>query len=128
MTTDETVLLDSTLRPSPPMQPTSLRRVIAAVLAANLVFAFGFVLRGAWLVTPFMGLDVVLLAWAFAASLRRARHYERVMVTSSTLVVERHPPGQPPSQVAFNPYWVRVEMADPTEHESQLILWSNGKG
>jgi uncharacterized membrane protein len=87
-----------------------------------------FVARGAWLVTPFMGLDVLLLAWAFRASLQAARLHERVSLTRSELVVERYPVRGAPSGVALNPYWVRVEMADPPEHASQLTLWSHGRG
>ena len=75
-----------------------------------------------------MGLDVALLAWAFRASLRASRCHERVLLTPSRLTVERHPVRGPASEVALNPYWVRVDMADPPEPGSQLILWSHGKG
>jgi uncharacterized membrane protein len=77
---------------------------------------------------PFMGLDVALLAWAFRASTRAAGRRERVMVTPSRLSLERHPPQGAVSHVALNPYWVRVEMADPPDHWSQLTLWAHGKG
>jgi uncharacterized membrane protein len=50
------------------------------------------------------------------------------VLTSSKLVVERHPPEGPPSALALNPYWVRVDMEDPPEHWSPLTLWSHGKG
>ena len=128
MAAGDPVLLDTTLRPSPPMPPSALRIVLAIVAAVNFGFALGFVLHGAWLVTPFMGLDVALLAWAFRASVRASRRHERVLLTSSQLTVERHPPAGPASAIALNPYWVRVDMADPPEHWSQLTLWSHGKG
>jgi len=128
MQTNEPVLLDAALRPSPPMSPAVLGHVLALVVGINLVFAVGFALRGAWFVMPFMGLDIALLAWAFRASTQAARRRERVMVTPSALRLERRPPQGAPSQVALNPYWVRVEMADPPEHGSQLTLWSHGKG
>ena len=128
MSGGDPVLLDRTLRPSPPMPPAALRWIVIAVGCFYLVFAIGFALRGAWLVTPFMGLDVVLLAWAFRASLRAARNHERVLLTPAKLTVERHPVNGPVSEVALNPYWVRVDMADPPEPGSQLMLWSHGKG
>src|SRR5271163_3158877 len=128
MSAGDPVLLDRTLRPSPPMPPAALTWVVVAVAVIYLVFALAFISRGAWLITPFMGLDVALLAWAFRASLRASRCHERVLLTPSVLRVERHPPKGPSSEVAFNPYWVRVDMPDPPEPGSQLTLWSHGKG
>ena len=110
------------------MPPAALTWVVVAVAAFYFVFALFFVLRGAWLITPFMGLDVALLAWAFRASLRASRCHERVLLTPSQLTVVRHPVNGPTSEVALYPYWVRVDMADPPEPGSQLTLWSHGKG
>jgi len=62
---DDPVFLDAILRPNPPMRPDVLRVILIVVLAINLAFALGFVLRGAWPIAPFMGVDVALLAWAF---------------------------------------------------------------
>lgn len=122
----EPVLFDATLRPSPPVSASALKLVLALVALVNLVFALVFALRGAWLVAPFMGLDVVLLAWAFRASVRASRRHERVTLTPSRLIVERHPTRGAPSAIALNPYWVQVIMEDPPEHWSQLILRSHG--
>jgi uncharacterized membrane protein len=124
---NDTVLLDATLRPSAPASRFALRLVLAIVAAVNLAFGLVFALHGAWLVTPFMGADVALLAWAFRASVRASRRHEHVTVTPSRLVVERHPPRGEPSEIALNPYWVRVDMADPPDHWSQLVLRSHGR-
>jgi uncharacterized membrane protein len=128
MSVGDPVLLDRTLRPGPPMPPAALTWVVVAVAAFYFIFGLAFIARGAWLITPFMGLDVALLAWAFRASLSAARAHERVLLTPSQLTVERHPAKGPASEVALNPYWVRVDMADPPEPGSQLVLWSHGKG
>jgi uncharacterized membrane protein len=97
-------------------------------VAINLAFAISFALRGAWPVAPFLGLDVALLAWAFRQSRIAAAREERVTLTPSLLRVLRKPAPKGPPEVAFNPYWVRVEMDDPPEHGSQLTLWSHGRG
>ena len=128
MSAEDPVLLDRTLRPSPPMPPSALKLVLVLVATINLVFGSVLASQGAWLVTPFMGVDVALLAWAFRASLRASRRHERVLLTPSLLRVERHPPKGPSSEIALNPYWVRVDMPDPPEPGSQLTLWSHGKG
>ncbi len=125
---DSDLLLDAVLRPSPPLTPDILRLILGIVAAINFVFALTFVLRGAWPIAPFMGLDVVLLGWAFRASQIAARREEHVTLSRSLLRVTRKPARKDAPQIAFNPYWVRVEMQDPPEHGSQLTLWSHGKG
>lgn len=122
------VLLDAVLRPSPPLSRRTLGVILIIVAAINVAFAVSFVLRGAWPIAPFMGLDVVLLAWAFRQSQIAASREEHVTLTPALLRVLRSPPPKGPREVAFNPYWVRVEMDDPPEHGSQLTLWSHGKG
>jgi uncharacterized membrane protein len=127
MDSEPAPLLDQVLRPSPPLQPRTLLVILGIVAAINIVFALSFVLRGAWPIAPFLGLDVALLAWAFRASTRAARREERVTLTPSRLCVTRRFPAKPVREWSFNPYWVRVEMDEPHDHWSQLKLWSHGK-
>lgn len=109
------------------MEPRALLMVLSVVLALNLAFATYFVLRGAWPIAPFMGLDVALLAWAFHASRMAARRFEHVTLTPSALVVLRHIPKRQDARAEFNPYWVRIEYPDPDVHGSQLMLKSHGR-
>ena len=128
MNRDGDILLDHVLRPSPPMAPRTLRKILYVVIAINLAFALFFVAHGAWPIMPFLGLDVALLAWAFRASSEAAKREERVTLTPAQLSITRKPPRGPSNEVRLNPYWVRVQMDDPPEHGSQLWLWSHGKG
>ena len=127
MTARSDILLDQVLRPSPPMAPKILLRILAGVAFVNLLFVAYFLFKGAWPIAPFMGLDVVLLGWAFRASTIAARREEHIVLTPSELSVERRFPKKPLRSWTFNPYWTRVEMDDPPEHQSQLTLWSHGK-
>ncbi|MEI9930641.1 MAG: DUF2244 domain-containing protein [Rhizomicrobium sp.] len=121
-------LLDVVLRPAPPMPTRALSTILGAVIAMNMAFAIYFVSRGAWPMMPFMGADIALLAWAFRASTHAAKREEHVVLTPSLLNIVRKSPEGSVSEVALNPYWVRVDIADPPEHGSQLTLWSHGKG
>lgn len=121
-------LLDVVLRPAPPMSPRALSIILGIVTLMNAAFAIYFVSRGAWPMMPFMGADILLLAWAFRASTRAAKREERVVLTPSRLDIARRSPDGAVSEVTLNPYWVRVDIADPPEHASQLTLWSHGKG
>src|SRR6185312_12851233 len=109
MSAPSDILLNQVLRPSPPLAPRILLRILAGVALINLLFVAYFLFKGAWPIAPFMGLDVVLLGWAFRASTIAARREEHVVLTPSELSVERRFPKRPLRAWTFNPYWVRVE-------------------
>jgi uncharacterized membrane protein len=123
----EPVLLDATLRPSAPMEARTLLIVLAVTASFNIAFALSFILRGAWPIAPFMGLDVALLAWAFRSSSLAARRFEHVTLTPSLLRVEKHPVKGAATRTEFNPYWVRVDLQRPTEFSNRLFLRSHGR-
>jgi uncharacterized membrane protein len=124
---DDKPILDAVLRPNPPADPRVLRTILIAVLIINLAFGLYFVSRGAWPIFPFMGLDVALLYWAFRASAHAAMRYERVTLTHENLLIARHPAKGRPTEIALNPYWVRVDYDNPPAHWSKLVLTSHGK-
>jgi len=124
---DNSVLLDTVLRPAPPLPARVLGVILGIVAAVNLAFAITFLLRGAWPITPFMGLDVVLLGFAFRAARRAARREEHIVLTPSELSILRRSPEGAESRTSLNPYWVRVAMDEPPEDSSQILLWSHGK-
>jgi uncharacterized membrane protein len=124
---DDQPILDAVLRPNPPADPRVLRGILIAVVLMNLAIGLYFVLHGAWPIFPFMGLDVALLTWAFRASTRAAKRYERVTLTHENLLIARHSAKGGATQIALNPYWVRVDYDDPPEQWSKLLLKSHGK-
>jgi uncharacterized membrane protein len=128
MASENGVLLDCVLRPSPPLRPPILFAIVTLVALIDFVIAHYFVAQGAWPIVPFLGANVVLLAWAFRASLIAARREEHVMLTASLLCIARRTPDGSADAVKFNPYWVQVQMDEPAEHWSQLMLWSHGRG
>ncbi len=128
MSEDRDVLLDRVLRPSPPLRPRTLSLIVGLFALANLVLAASFLLDGAWLILPFMVAGVALLAWAFRRNLIAAGREEHVILTPSSLRIERKKPNGHRQDIVLNPYWVRLEMDEPPEHNSQLTLWSHGKG
>jgi len=127
MACEDGVLLDQVLRPSPPLSPRILCAILALVALANIGIALYFVLRGAWPIAPFLGGDVVLLAWAFRASLSAARRAEHVTLTRSALRIVRCFACGDRQEIRFNPYWVRLHIDEPWDHWSQLTLTSHGR-
>ena len=70
-----------------------------------------------------MGLDTVF-CWAAPAPCGEGEEH----ITLTPRFFSRTPrPEKAVAEWSFNPYWVRVEMAEPHEHASPLRLWSHGK-
>ena len=121
------VFLDRVLRPAPPLSAQAMVLVLGAVGLANFVLGAIFVLKGAWPVMPFMGLDVALLVWAFHRCRRVAQSYERVVLSLSCLHLTRHPYGEQTSEISLNPYWLNVGIEEEAEQPRHLLLSSHGR-
>jgi uncharacterized membrane protein len=93
-------------------------------------FASGvmFLMIGAWPVFGFLGLDAVLVYWAFHANFRAARAYEEVTVTASELTVRKVNHRGGVREWTLNPVWVQL---DRIVHEEfgieRLFLVSRGR-
>ncbi len=87
-----------------------------------------FLMIGAWPVFGFLGLDVLLVYWAFRVNYRAARAYEEVTVTASELTVRKVNHRGGVRQWTLNPVWVRL---DRIVHEEfgieRLFLVSHGR-
>jgi uncharacterized membrane protein len=127
MASENGVLLDQVLRPSPPLSPRVLCAILTLVAVINIAIALYFVMRGAWPIAPFLGADVALLAWAFRASSIAARSEEQVTLTRAVLRITRRPAKGRGDEIRFNPYWVRIHIDEPAEHWSQLTVRSHGR-
>jgi len=93
-------------------------------------FASGmvFLLLGAWPVFGFLGLDVLLIYWAFRANFRAARAYEEVTVSASELTLRKVSDQGRVREWTLNPVWVQL---DRVVHEEfgieRLFLVSRGR-
>ncbi len=70
------------------ISPAALARVFAFLVAVTLGIGIGFAAAGAWLVLPFAGIEVVVLATAFIVNGRHAADYERIERAGERLTVE----------------------------------------
>lgn len=85
-----------------------------------------FMLKGAWPVFGFLGLDVALVWFAFQKSYRSGRAEERLFIQDSDMVVTRiHPDGR--QQIwRFPAYWARVDLAPHHSGDNELTIGSHG--
>jgi uncharacterized membrane protein len=118
---------DAILYPHRSLPPLGFAVLMSAVVAVSAAIGAGFVLIGAWPVTGFFGLDVLLLFLAFRWNYRQARRAEVVRLDHEGLVVRRIEPDGRQREWRFEPYWVRVGFDDPPRYDSQLTLSSHGR-
>lgn len=101
--------------------------IMGTIAGLNLLGGTVFWLLGAWPVVGFMGLDVLLIWWAFRANFAAARRAERIEVTDQELILERLFPGRPPLESRFVRGWVRVELEEDQARELIGRLYLNSR-
>lgn len=88
---------------------------------------FAFMLLGAWPVMGFMGLDVLLIYWAFKRNYHDAKIFESINLTAKELTLERVYPSGRRQTWQFNPFWVRVGLEEHSSGATKMRLISHGK-
>jgi uncharacterized membrane protein len=115
------------LHPHRSLGPKGFLILMAAIGAVSFVTGMVFLVMGAWPVFGFFGLDVALIYIAFRLNYRSGRLYEQVELTPELLTVTRvHPSGKRES-FDFNPYWVRVIIAEGPHGRTDLRLATRGR-
>lgn len=84
---------------------------------------------GAWPVTGFMGLDVLIAWWAFRRNFSDAKRFEQISIKGDVVELKRHPVRGSPSQVEFNRRWLKVELEfdEARELVGRLLFIYRGK-
>ncbi len=120
------VFFDAVLEPNRPLGPKAIAVLLGGVGGFSFIAGIVFVLHGAWPVTPFLGADVLLLAWAMRASVIAAKRREHLILTPEALLIERISATGKAKREEINPYWLRVEHDDPDLLGCELALVSRG--
>lgn len=115
------------LYPHRSLGPKGFLVLMIAIGSVSFITGMVFLMKGAWPVFGFFGLDVALVYLAFRLNYRAGRLYEKVDLTPQALTITRvHPSGQQESY-DFNPYWVRVFIAEGPQGRTDLRLSSHGR-
>jgi uncharacterized membrane protein len=115
------------LTPHRSLSPTGFLILMTALSAISFVTGVVFLTMGAWPVTGFFGLDVLLVYVAFKLSYRSGRLCEIVELTPAKLSLTRvHPSGRR-EQFDCNPYWARVNLLEGPDGRTDLKLLSQGR-
>lgn len=115
-----------TARPNSSLTARETGMVVAGIGLVSLIVALGFSMAGAWLVFPFAGLELLLVAGAFYYITCHAGDYESITIQGDHLAVEKRS-HKNTSRIMFHRYWAQVELVAISGGEQRLRLRSHGK-
>jgi uncharacterized membrane protein len=114
---------DAVLYPNRSLDPFGFHLLMAAIVLVSAAIGAAFVAAGAWPVTGFLGLDVVLLYLAFRWNYRQGRRAEFIRLDGAELTVRRVEPSGRRREWRFDAYWLRVTI----DRHHQLVLSAHGR-
>ncbi len=124
----EPPLFSAIITPHRSLGRTGFLVVMGLIGGISFVGGVLFFILGAWPVIGFLGIDVVLVYWAFRANYRAAAAFEEVTVTPSELRVRKVSHRGKVAEWTLNPVWTRL---DRETHEDygllRLFLVSRGR-
>jgi uncharacterized membrane protein len=103
-------------------------RVYAGIAVVTIGIAVVFAMKGAWLILPFAGLEMLLLGIALYVVAQRAANWQEIAIDADSIRVVNHSAKQD-AALSFQRAWVRVvlEDAEIMGHPSRLLLGSHGR-
>lgn len=105
----ERTLLFERLIPHRSLNALGFTILMVTLGGASFVLGIAFLLMGAWPIFGFLGLDVLLVWFAFRSNYRAARAFEEILVTPVRLVWRRISARGELREDIMNPRWVRLE-------------------
>ncbi|QOG16116.1 MULTISPECIES: DUF2244 domain-containing protein [Bradyrhizobium] len=106
----EVQIFSALLTPHRSLNRTGFLAVMLFLSVVSFATGLAFLMKGAWPVLGFFGLDVLVVWWAFKVNFRTARASEEIVVTPSELRVRRVSHRGAIAEWTFNPLWVRLDM------------------
>lgn len=124
---DEPLLFSAILRPHRSLEVARFRLLMLAIAGASFGAGLAFYAIGAWPVIGFLGVDVLLIYWAFKVNYRAARCHEEVRLTPSHLSIERVDIYGARTHAEIPAFWIRVDLEEHEDEIGRLRLWSHGR-
>jgi len=118
---------ETVLRPHRSLPPRGFFFLMLAIAGVSFVTGVGFVRMGAWPVTGFFGLDVLLLYGAFRLSYRSGRMRETLRLAGDDLTVERVSVRGEVRVWRFQAFWLRLLLIEQGAERNRLLLRSHGR-
>ena len=116
------------IRPNCSLPWCGVVRFYSGMLFISFGIAIGFALKGAWLILPFAGLEMLVLGIALYTVARRNNRWQAISINRDSVDIVEHGTGQQQKQT-FQRAWARVihERASIKGHPSRLFIRSHGR-
>jgi len=125
---DQPTLFSALLTPHRSLNRTGFLVLMTFLSVVSFATGVAFLLMGAWPVFGFLGLDVLVIYWAFRVNFRRAAATEDITVTPLELRVRRVSHRGHVVEWVLNPLWVQLDQKIHAEFGvERLYLVSRGR-
>ena len=126
--TGEKVQFQAVLYPNRSLGNFGLKIVISVFVVYTILVSGFFLTKGAWPITGFLGIEILLVLWLLRESFKSARDFETVCLTDKELIIQEHSNRQGQKTWVFEPYWARVELKQGRQDNKSLRIVSHGNG
>ena len=124
----EPVLFEARLTPHRSLPPAAFALLMAAVIAVAFAAGAVTILLGAWPVTGFCGVELLLFYLLFRLNYRSAAGIgEWIRLTPARLEVVRWRRGREVGRWQVQPYWLTVALQGPEDGAGAVLLRSHGR-
>ncbi|MGI9520982.1 MAG: DUF2244 domain-containing protein [Hyphomicrobiaceae bacterium] len=127
MGSDDDVVFRAILTPNRSLSRQGFIVLMGAICVVSFAVGLAFFVAGAWPVVGFLGLDILLIYWAFSANYRSGQGFETVEVAPRTLKLTRSGLDSRPQAFEFQTYWVRILLHEEPCGHTRLHLRSHGR-
>ena len=116
------------IRPNCSLSWRGVVRFYIGMVAVSFSIAIAFALKGAWLILPFAGLEMLVLGAALYLVARRGCRWQTVSIQGDQLEIVEHDSTTARQQI-FQRAWaqVRLEQARINGYPSRLTICSHGR-
>ena len=123
----EKVFLDMTILPYRSLSKKGFK--ILMLIVSFIFFTLGvfFWYMGAWPVFGFLGLDVLLLYYAFKINYKSGEIFETIKIISNNFFITRNFTSGKKQTWSLNLYWARAEILNTSRHQYKLVVQSKEK-
>lgn len=105
----DTPLFSAVMTPNRSLGKRGFGILMLAVAGVSFIAGLVFAIAGAWPITGFFGLDVLLIYWAFRINYRDGRAYEQIEVTPTELMFRKVSARGAAIEWRCNPLWVKLD-------------------
>jgi uncharacterized membrane protein len=116
------------IRPNCSLPWRDVVRFYFGMLLVSFGIAVAFAFKGAWLILPFAGLEMLVLGIALYLVAQRATNWQEISISGDSINIVERASGQEQAQ-SFQRAWARVvhERAAIKGHPSRLSIRSHGR-